>query len=531
MARTRSARVAVLLVVTAAGVRAASADDVRDPGGPPVVPVAPSDGPLGAPRPTPQDAPSPPPADPGKPAPLPDGKPGPDGKPSDLPKIPPPTSRFFLEEGVDSLAAKMAKYPDDVELGFAWEDAMTRLGRRNEALVLVTKRKDDKPNDAASLVLWARLKGGNEGREAIAAAVKLVTPFPEARQALSEIEELEGRFPTAKAAVDLLLKERGTPRDHVWAGFVRERAGDRAGALDAYGKAIALDPLLHVAKVGKALVLVADGKAKDAVAFLEADPKPPSTEPLWPIALAVARRACDQVSAAREALTQAVKVAAADRRALLGVVSTAVRLKLAFAVQAAVDEALAKAPEDPDWLAAKAVLLLEAQSWPAALAALAEASRLLPKDARLRFLAGIAELRSNHNDKALAHFKAAANLAPDVALYALGVAHVMDRKGAKDVLAAWRRVSELDPKDPEPHTCAALWLYAKGRPEEAAAELETAIKLAPTDPLLRYYLAILHGDRLGMLGLALDDLREYKRLGGTDENALAWLEALEAMGR
>ena len=216
---------------------------------------------------------------------------------------------------------------------------------------------------------------------------------------------------------------------------------------------------------------------------------------------------------------------------LLGVVSTAVRLKLAFAVQAAVDEALAKAPEDPDWLAAKAVLLLEAQSWPAALAALAEASRLLPKDARLRFLAGIAELRSNHNDKALAHFKAAANLAPDVALYALGVAHVMDRKGAKDVLAAWRRVSELDPKDPEPHTCAALWLYAKGRPEEAAAELETAIKLAPTDPLLRYYLAILHGDRLGMLGLALDDLREYKRLGGTDENALAWLEALEAMGR
>jgi Flp pilus assembly protein TadD len=233
----------------------------------------------------------------------------------------------------------------------------------------------------------------------------------------------------------------------------------------------------------------------------------------------------------KEALAAAVTLAANDRRALLGVVSTAVRLKMAFAVQAAVEAALGKDPSDPDFLGAKAVLLLEAQAYAPAVGALAEAIRLQPKDARLRFLAGVAELRSNHVDKALSHFKNAMNLAPDNARYALGYAHALDRKGSKEVLAAWQRVVQLDPTDPEPHVCAALWLYAKGRHEDAAAEVESAIKKAPKDPVLRYYLAILHGDRLGMLGLALDDLREYKRLGGDEPEALEWLEALEAMGK
>ena len=70
-------------------------------------------------------------------------------------------------------------------------------------------------------------------------------------------------------------------------------------------------------------------------------------------------------------------------------------------------------------------------------------------------------------------------------------------------------------------------MHAKGAYEGAAAQMEAAARLAPADADLRYYLAILHGDRLGFDGKALDDLREYAKLGGKDENALSWLQALE----
>jgi tetratricopeptide (TPR) repeat protein len=487
-----------------------------------------------------------------------------------------PPSRFRPDEPVDALAAKYAQFPDDVALGLGYQDALLRDGRRGEAEAIFNRRHDATPADPVATILWARLKGGADGRVAVQGALKNQATFPEAYQVLSEIEEADEMWDAAKAAVDLLTKQRGSARDWLWAGYVRERAGDLPGATTAYAKAVELDPTQWAAKLGQAFVLLDEDKAKEAVALLDGEKNPPSAEALWPLAKAIAYKTLEETlpdpktgpdpkadkgagsksagdkgggdkgagdkgaaegpsatelkAAAREALDAGFKLAMKDRPTLLGAVSVAIRVKLAAAAQAVVDGILAKDPLDPDFLAARAVLGIEAKAYPAALGDLAEAMKKLPKDPRLKFLAGIAELHSNHNDKALGFFKAAAEIDPLNARYALGIAHALDRKGSKDVLAAWRHAAELDPKDPEPHVDAGLYLYAKGKYEDATAEFEIASKLAPTEPLFHYYLAIMHGDRLGMLGIALDHLREYKRLGGTDEAVLSWLAGLESMG-
>ncbi|MCC7138398.1 MAG: tetratricopeptide repeat protein [Planctomycetes bacterium] len=465
-------------------------------------------------------APAAPPAAPPAPAPAP-------AAPAKAP--PPPNTHFLPSEAADALGAKVARFPDDAALLFAWHDALAREDRAAEAVAAATKRHDAAPTDPIAVAAWGRLVGGDAARDAIRKVLEAWKDFAEGWQALSELEDRALHPDAAKAAADKLVEHRGSGRDWLWTGFVRERAGDRAGAITAYEKALSIDASLHVAKIGKAFAMVADGKAKDAVLLLEGDAAAPTTDPLWLAALAAVRVSAGDEPKARQALGDAVAAAASDRRALLGIVAVAIRMKIASAVRAALDAAVNAAPDDADWLAARAVVAIESGAPAEAIALLGEAAKARPKDARLLFLAGVAELRTNHVDKALAHFKAASALAPSEERYVLAIAHALDRKGSKDVLSWWHKAAELDPKDPEPRLCAGLWLNAKGKFEDAIAEFEAAVKAAPTLAEPHYFLAILQGDKLGMLGIALDHLREYKRLGGTNEDALAWLAGLEAM--
>ena len=389
------------------------------------------------------------------------------------------------------------------------------------------KRREQSLNDAIALMLWGRIRGGGEARDALQAAIRIKPAFPEAVQAIAELEEREGKLDAAKAAVETLLALRGSARDWTFMGFVKERAGDNAGAAEAYGKATAADPSLAAPKIGRALLLVDDGKAAEGLAILETDPAPPSGSAYWDIALAIARRAVGQVTKAKEALEAAATAAASDRRLLMGSAAASVLGKEPTVAGRVLKAALEKYANDLEFTVAQAIVAFEMQNPTQAREVLAAAAKLAPKDGRIKYLIGIAELRLNKPDKAYTAFKDALSADPANARYALGVAHALDRKGSKDVVAAWQHVWELDPKDPEPHIDAALWYYGKGKFDDCAEHLEKARDLAPTDPDTYYLLAIVHGDRQGFMGKALDDLREYKKQGGTDEAALAWLQALE----
>ncbi len=137
-------------------------------------------------------------------------------------------------------------------------------------------------------------------------------------------------------------------------------------------------------------------------------------------------------------------------------------------------------------------------------------------------------MRSAKNEKAVALLTKASAMEPTNARFALALAHALDRKGSPDALAAYAHAAELDPKVAEPWIASALIVHATGEAEDAETRLLAAIEAEPRNPEPLYYLAIVQGDRLGFLGKALDALRKYARLGGTEPAALAWLQTLES---
>lgn len=422
----------------------------------------------------------------------------------------------------------MKEFPEDVALALAWQDALDREGRRAEAEADAANRWKLNPKDPTALILQGRMRGGDEGRAMLAEAQKARPTSPEVAQVQSEIEERAEKWEDARKAGDILVGLRGTARDWMWAGFLREAAEDNAAALEAYAKALAGDPTLVPPRIARSLLLVWDGKQADALALLENDKAPALRSALWHLALAVVRQAAAKPELARASLQQAIDLAAGNRRLLLAGTTTGVNIEAWALCKAALDSALGQWPNDPDFLAGRAIVALEQKKDTEAFNSLTAALKIVPTDARLFFLLGVTETRLNHLDKALAAFKKAMALDPKSGRYALAVAHVLDRRGSKDALDAYQHAWETDPEAPEPHIAAALLLHAKGDIEGAETHFLIAKRLAPSDPEILYYLAIIHGDRQGYLGKALDDLREYKNLGGEDPDALGWLEALEA---
>jgi Tfp pilus assembly protein PilF len=66
----------------------------------------------------------------------------------------------------------------------------------------------------------------------------------------------------------------------------------------------------------------------------------------------------------------------------------------------------------------------------------------------------------------------------------LALAHLLENKKSEDALAAYRKASELTPKDPEPHLSAGLLHERQKEFSDAEAEYKQAMTLAPhsTDP-------------------------------------------------
>ncbi len=448
--------------------------------------------------------------------------------PAEPAKPPAAPQRFLPEETADALAEKLKQFPDDMALALAWQDALDREGRRPEAEQDAAARWQANGKDPMALLLQGRIRGGDEGRIMVEDARKARPSSPEVAQVLAEIEERAGKWDDAKKALDLLVGLRGSARDWMWAGYVRWEADDNAGAIEAYDKALSGDPTLVAPRVAKALILNEDDKPADALKLLESDANPALRSALWHLTLALVRQAAGKPEVARASLEQAIDLAAGNRRLLLAGVARGVDIQAWALCKSALDAALQRWPNDPDFLAGKAIVALEQKKDGDAVAALTDATKAVQNDGRLFFLLGVSETRMNHMDKALAAFKKAMALEPKNGRYALGVAHALDRRGSKDALDAYQHAWETDPTAAEPHVAAALLLNAKGDVDGAEGNLLAARKLAPNEPDVLYYLAIIHGDRQGYLGKALEDLREYKKIGGAEPEALDWLQALEA---
>lgn len=157
------------------------------------------------------------------------------------------------------------------------------------------------------------------------------------------------------------------------------------------------------------------------------------------------------------------------------------RREFAFAEQA-LNEALAIAPDHPELLRLRAVVLHVGKRYPEAIALLRTASALQPDDALIHNNLGSALGESGDFEGARAAFERASEVAPNLAVSWFNLGRscdaLLDSQGAH---AALSRALEIDPTHQPARILDANVLKTLGRLDEAAAQFRQAIKTRPDE--------------------------------------------------
>jgi Flp pilus assembly protein TadD len=124
---------------------------------------------------------------------------------------------------------------------------------------------------------------------------------------------------------------------------------------------------------------------------------------------------------------------------------------------------------------------------PAAIAQYEETLRLKPDHGRAHYALGVALQRVGRNTEAVPHFEAALRLEPGNNLivanasYLLGVELMRTPARAGEAAALFAEAARRKPDVAETRNALGEALLASGRPDEARAEFETALRLSPGD--------------------------------------------------
>lgn len=207
-----------------------------------------------------------------------------------------------------------------------------------------------------------------------------------------------------------------------------------------------------------------------------------------------------------------------------------------------------QAKSDPQIAFVYAQALLKSQDFTRAADVLSGATASNPKDAQLMLALGVARYGQRRFSEAIDAFLKAIALDPRIPQPYLFLGRVLDQAGAQmpAIIDDYRRWLKLEPTRPEPplllakalvasngdsseaetllrraialdnksweaHYQLGLLLSKKHQYKEAAAELETAIKLNPNEPMPHYHLARVY-DRLGEKDRANAEREIHKRL-------------------
>jgi tetratricopeptide (TPR) repeat protein len=189
---------------------------------------------------------------------------------------------------------------------------------------------------------------------------------------------------------------------------------------------------------------------------------------------------------------------------------------------AAYERALALEPENVEALRGAASVYLRAQLTSKAVAALEALVKKDPSDAQAHADLGAAYFGMSNFDGAEKEFREALRLNPKSPAPLLGQANILLRKGEEqDAINLLQRVIAMAPKAYEPHYLLGTAYNRLSRFAEAAAELESAIRLGAVEPEAYYHLARAYGGlgRSDKRSAALARFAELSRKSKADTEA------------
>lgn len=136
----------------------------------------------------------------------------------------------------------------------------------------------------------------------------------------------------------------------------------------------------------------------------------------------------------------------------------------------------------------------------------------LPLGLRTSFGEGVEALKAGNLDAAEAAFRTVVEGGGEIASVHHNLGIVYQRRGQHGrAVAEFARAVSLDPEYPAPRILSGASLLALGRVAEARSQLESAIEMAPGEPLAHLQLARLHEHTADWTG-AVEEYRALKKL-------------------
>jgi tetratricopeptide (TPR) repeat protein len=121
---------------------------------------------------------------------------------------------------------------------------------------------------------------------------------------------------------------------------------------------------------------------------------------------------------------------------------------------------------------------------------LAAALRLEPGNAKAHVNLGNTYRRLGRLDQAIEEYRRAVDFKPESVEYRISLGNALDARGDADGAAAeYRAALAADPRSADAHMAVGVASAKAGRIDEAIVHLETAVRLAPSDEIIRRNLA------------------------------------------
>ena len=441
----------------------------------------------------------------------------------------------FLRDGerskaLDLLEGIVARDPSPLEAHVLYQDLLRGSNREAEALARYARRAKESPRDPDARYLHARLLRGDRAVAEYRAVTRLAPAFVSAWIGLARELDRSGKAKAAAAAAETAVKLDPRSREAQGAlGWVREQAGDQAGAEAAYRAALQASPDYLPARFDLAHLLARTDRGEAALEQLAEARRSAPHDPQVLVHEGLVLSALGREQEAVERYAKALEGAPSDPLLLVLLAESYAELSEWDLAGKAVDKALRLDPQLASAHAARGYAALLQGRWRPAVDAYAEAARHAPASATLQYYLGLSHERSGDLERAWKCYQAACARDARNASYRLALGSACEATGRlKEALAAYKEATKLDPASPD------AWIRLGGvaadlrKPKDAVEALRKARELDPGNVGLLKTLGILHEIDLKQPEQAIAYYRQYVEAGGTDTRVARWLEELEA---